>query len=286
MAAPQPDTAPSDRVEDPAGWVASLDLGFARRGGRTVLAERRQRGPLVVQRPFYPEGAPCHVYVLHPPGGVAGGDRLDIDVQVAAGAHALITTPGATKFYRSSGPRAQVRQRIRVEAGGVLEWLPQEGILFPGARIRVDTEIDLRGDARLFSWDVQALGRPACSERFTQGQADLAFALYRDGHPLLVERLRLGGASDLMGRSGLRGLPVCAALVAGPAVPADLEAARGAARAADVPVLGITLVDGMLVARCLAEAVEPVRQAYRGLWWLLRPRLLGLAPCPPRIWST
>jgi len=308
---PSPDSVPasSDQVPDPAGWAASLDLGFALRGGHTVLAERRQRGPLAVQRPFYPEGGTCHVYLLHPPGGVAGGDRLDIGVRVAEGAHALITTPGATKFYRSLGPQAEVRQRLRVESGGVLEWLPQEGILFPGARIRLDTEVDLCGDARLIAWEVQALGRPVIGERFTHGRADLGLALYRDGRPLLRERLRLGGEADLNGGSVLRGFPVCATLVAGPALPADLDAARGLAEFFTRPgaslgeggelnpvpagaalmgmaALGITLVDGFLVARCLAEGVQPVQRAYRGLWALLRPRLLGVAPCPPRIWAT
>lgn len=289
--------APADQVPqvpDPTGWAASLELGFAPRGGRTVLAARRQRGPLAVQRPFYPEGGPCHVYLLHPPGGVAGGDRLDISVGVGDGAHALITTPGATKCYRSSGPRARVRQRLRVESGGVLEWLPQEAILFPGAWIRLDTEVDLCGDARLFAWEVQILGRPAIGEGFTHGRADLGFSLYREGRPLLLERLRLGGEADLSGRSGLRGLPICATLVAGPAGPADLAEARGLAQglAQDMAQglglapLGITLVDGFLVVRCLASAVEPVQRAYRGLWRLLRPRLLGVAPCPPRIWAT
>ncbi len=269
-----------------AGWAASLELGFARRDDRTVLAERRQRGPLAVQRPFYPESGVCHVYLLHPPGGVAGGDDLDIRVRVGQGARALITTPGATKFYRSAGPQARVRQRLRVEPGGMLEWLPQELILFPGARVRVATEVDLIADARLIAWEVQTLGRPALAERFSPGEADLGFAVRRDGRPLLLERLRLGAEADLSGPSGLRGLPVCGALVAGPAGLEDLAAARALDLPAAVPALGLTLVDGLLVARCLAPRIEPVQVALRGLWGLLRPRLLGLSPCPPRIWST
>jgi urease accessory protein len=290
MPEPDPTAERSDERPDSGGWAASLELGFAPRNGRTALIMRCQRGPLAVQRPFYPEGSPCHVYLLHPPGGVVGGDWLDIGVRVAEGAHALITTPGATKYYRSSGPRARVRQRLRVDAGGVLEWLPQEGILFPGACVRVDTRFDLSGDARLVAWEVQTLGRPACGERFAEGVADLGLSLYRCGRPVLLERLRLGGGSDLIGQSGLRGYPICATLVACPAVSADLEAARAhaleAAQAADLPVLGITLVDGTLVVRCLGAAVEPVQRAFRGLWGLLRPRLLGMAACPPRIWAT
>jgi urease accessory protein len=109
----------------PAGWQARLELGLAQWAGRTVLAHKRHFGPLTVQRPFYPEGGPCHIYLLHPPGGVVGGDRLEIAVEVGEGAHALITTPGATKFYRSAGPRAHQIQHLSVAGGGVLEWFPQ-----------------------------------------------------------------------------------------------------------------------------------------------------------------
>ena len=175
-----------------------------------------------MQRPFYPESGVCHVYLLHPPGGVAGGDRLDVAVRVGQGAHALITTPGATKFYRSSGPQARVRQRLSVAPGGILEWLPQEGIFFPGADIQVATELDLQGDARLFAWELQTLGRPALGERFSRGRADLGLALSRDGRPLLRERLRIEGTGGLDGPSTLRGFPICGTLIAGPATAEDL----------------------------------------------------------------
>ena len=117
-----------------SGWEASLELGFERRAERTVLAQRRQRGPLAVQRTFHPEGDTCHLYLLHPPGGVAGGDRLVIDTRLKPGARALVTTPGATKFYNSIGPEASQLQRFSIDEG-CLEWLPQENIFFPDAAV-------------------------------------------------------------------------------------------------------------------------------------------------------
>ena len=108
------------------GWHASLQLAFAPRAARTALVERRQRGPLAVQRPFYSEGDVCHLYLLHPPGGVVGGDRLNIAAETAADAHALVTTPGATKFYLSAGAVAHQTQRLQVTAGSSLEWLPHQ----------------------------------------------------------------------------------------------------------------------------------------------------------------
>ncbi|WP_303908751.1 urease accessory protein UreD, partial [Thiohalomonas denitrificans] len=152
-----------------SGWKARLELGFEPRAGRTVLAKRIQRGPLAVQRPFHPGDGACHVYLLHPPGGVVGGDELSVRAAAAAEAGALITTPGATKFYRSAGPRAYMEQRLNVADGGALEWLPQENIVFPGALADIRTRIDLKGQAGFIGWETLCLGRPAADERFDAG---------------------------------------------------------------------------------------------------------------------
>lgn len=282
--------SPSDQFQapHPAGWQARLGLDFAAGPDRTILAHREQRGPLAVQRPFYPEGAPCHVYVLHPPGGLVGGDRLEVAVRVGDGAQALITTPGAAKLYRSLGPTAEQVQRLRVAAGGSLEWLPQENILFPGAQARLRTELDLEPGAGFFGWEIQCLGRPAIGERFETGWADLGIGIRRAGVPLLLDRLRVGEGQGLDGASGLRGYPVTGTLVACPAVPADLEAVRSDAAPTLEPDLtwGATLLGDLLVIRCLARGSEPVHRHFRALWGILRPRLLGRPACPPRIWAT
>src|SRR5438128_10152355 len=136
-----------------ASWKASLSLAFARQGERSVLVGRVHDGPLVVQKPLYPEGADvCHAIVVHPPGGIAGGDELALDVSVAQGSHALLTTPGAGKWYRSAGSRAQ--QSLSFELEGTLEWLPRETIVFDGARASFECSIDLRNDARYIGWEV------------------------------------------------------------------------------------------------------------------------------------
>ncbi len=268
------------------GWRARLVLGFAPRAARTVLATSQRQGPLTVQRAFYPEGGPCHVYALHPPGGVVGGDRLEIDLNVAAGAHALLTTPGAAKYYRSAGALAEQVQRLRVAAGGVLEWVPQEGILFPGARLGQRTRVVLEGNARFIGWEVLSLGRPVIGECFTTGTLDQRLVIERDGRPLLSERLRIADGKGTDGPTSLRGFPISATLVASGAVRADLEAARGVL--ADDPGFpcAMTLIDDLLVARALATRVEPVTTAFRRLWTGLRPRLLGRDAVAPRIWAT
>lgn len=270
------------------GWQARLRLDFEAGPDRTILAHREQRGPLAVQRPFYPEGSPCHVYVLHPPGGLVGGDRLEVAVRVGEGAQALITTPGAAKLYRSLGPTAEQVQRLRVAAGGSLEWLPQENILFPGAQARLRTALDLEPGAVFIGWEAQCLGRPAIGERFETGRADLSLRIRRAGVPLLLDRLRVANGQGLDGASGLRGYPVTATLLACPALPADLEVVRSGADSqleSDLP-WGATLLGDLLVVRCLARGTEPVHRQFRALWGILRPRLLGRPACPPRIWAT
>ncbi|NCC28089.1 MAG: urease accessory protein UreD [Gammaproteobacteria bacterium] len=269
-----------------AGWQAILKLAIAPRHGRSRVVGKHQLGPLTIQRPFYPEGAPCHLYLLHPPGGVVGGDRLELEVQVGGGGHAVVTAPGATKFYRSAGPGSWQTQHLVVAAGGILEWFPHENIFFPGASCRLGTQVALSGDARFVGWEIHCFGRPAIGERFGEGRAEIAMTLSRDDRPLLTDRLRVAGTSSLDGPAGLRGLPVSATFLATGADRDDLEIARGRlTEAAGYPV-GATLIDDLLLIRALAFEVEPISRLFIALWSDLRPSLLGLSASAPRIWAT
>ncbi|STW72008.1 urease accessory protein UreD [Klebsiella michiganensis] len=126
------------------GWQASLDLQFQFLGGKTTLASRRHVGPLTVQRPFYPEEETCHLYLLHPPGGIVGGDELTISATMDPGCHTLITMPGASKFYRSSGAQARLQQTLTLAENSTLEWLPQDAIFFPGANAALSNRLSSR----------------------------------------------------------------------------------------------------------------------------------------------
>lgn len=273
-----------------AGWAARILLELEPRAGRTVLARKQQQGPLTVQRAFHPEGAPCHLYLLHPPGGVVGGDQLEVRVQTAGGTHGLLTTPGAAKFYRSAGALARQSQQFEVADGAVLEWLPHEVILFPGARVDLQSRVRLNGSGRFIGWEILSLGRPAVAERFDRGWASLGLRVERDGRPLLREHLRVDpaqlGCRGLDAPSGLRGFPISATLVATGANATDRDAARALVPADAGVTLGVTLLGDLLVARALAHQVEPVLLGFRALWRCLRPRLLGLDASAPRIWAT
>jgi urease accessory protein len=285
---------PVDR-DAASGWHASLDLRFAPGPDRTLLAGARHRGPLRVQRPFHPQDdGTCHVYLLHPPGGLVGGDRLDIACRVETGARALVTTPAAGKFYRSAGRTAAQHQRLSIAAGASLEWLPQENIFFSGSWSEVTTQVELAPGARFLGWDVVALGRPAAGEAFATGRCAQRFELWQDGEPLWIERGCFDGGSDALAAPwGLAGHSASGVLVAAgattSAVAEILDALRGRLDEA-LPATrhGVTTVaDGeVVVCRALAPNAEELRRGFAAVWRALRPVVVGGPAVAPRVWAT
>ncbi|MGC5699789.1 urease accessory protein UreD [Pseudomonas sp. NFXW11] len=266
-------------------WHAELELAYGRCGATTRPLLRRHQGPLRVQKHLYAEGPEvCQHIIVHPPGGIAGGDRLAISARVDSGAWAQLTSPGAAKWYRANGPASQALN-LQVAAGATLEWLPQESILFSAAQAELRTRIELQGDARLFYWDIVALGRPASGERFQQGHYQAQLDLYRDGCPLWHERQRIQGNDGLLDSPiGLDGQPVFATLLATGEIDGQL---LERCRALQHPVRGdLSQLPGLLVARCLAAEALQARAWLIALWQLLRPALLGREALPPRIWNT
>lgn len=268
-----------------SGWQAELKLGLKARPDKTVLASRQQRGPLAVQRPFYPEGDVCHLYLLHPPGGVVGGDGLHIETRVDSGA-GVITTPGATKFYRSAGQTALQQQNLYVADEATLEWLPQENIFFPGTKSQLRSEIQLSGNARFIGWEMQCLGRPANEERFDHGTVDFALSIYRDQKPLLLEKFHINGETDLDLISGLRGQPVMGTLVGTHIEKEQLQALHDTFSEIENAHLGLTLLDNLLVCRYLGASTEQARNLFVQIWTRIRPQTIQREACPPRIWNT
>ncbi|MBJ2347880.1 MULTISPECIES: urease accessory protein UreD [Pseudomonas] len=266
-------------------WHAELDLGYARFGDCTRPVQRRHKGPLRVQKHLYAEGPEvCQHIIVHPPGGIAGGDRLDISAHVGPGAWAQLTSPGAAKWYRAVGPAYQ-QLTLSVAPGATLEWLPQETIVFSAAQAELSTSIDLQGDARLFYWDMVALGRPASGERFDRGHFQSRLDIRRDGQLLWHERQRIVGGDGLLDSPiGLGGDPVFATLLVTGEIDSELlERCRSLGHA----VRGdLSQLPGLLVARCLASEALLARGWLIELWRLLRPALLGREAMPPRIWST
>jgi urease accessory protein len=280
----------------PAGWQARLELRFENVHGRTRLTHRRHEGPLVVQKPLYPEGdaaggagsggSPCHVCLIHPPGGVASGDELQLDVLLRAGSHALLTTPAAGKYYRRGAAGvARVMQSFAVE-DAALEWLPQENIFYPNSAVELRSLVRLASGARFIGWEVGCLGLPACNRSLESGELRLGFELWIDDRPLLLERLAVTGAG-LETRWGMAGHAAFGTALFYPASTRELALARAAVEMSrDKVVFACTLVDGVLACRALGHRADHVKQAFVQVWRTLRPLLLGREAVIPRIWAT
>ncbi|WP_078083127.1 urease accessory protein UreD [Microbulbifer mangrovi] len=282
-------------------WRAGLALQFERTERGCRLARNHHHGPLYVQKPFFPEGRDlAHVYLLHPPGGLVSGDRLEVRVEVKKGARALVTTTGAGRVYRarSDGLLQSQNTFLQVEEGASLEWLPLENIVYPDANGAMVTRVDLARDSHFAGWEVTSLGLPACDATLGNGRLSQRLEIFREGVPLLIESLRLSRPSNcnstfagdvLSSRAGLQGYPVNGLLVMGPFAPDETvrEACREIISAhAKRCLAGITHVSGMIVARALGRCAFEVRALLTELWELLRPELLGRAACAPRIWHT
>ena len=269
------------------GWQAELELGFRRDATRTVLSSRRHRGPLLVQRPFYPEGEVCHVYLVHPPGGIVAGDQLRLVAAGASGSHALLTTPAATKFYRAvPGREALLVQTLTLD-DSVMEWLPQENIFFCGAQARVTTQVHLTRRSRFIGWEVSCYGRPAGNQWFTQGTLRQAFEIWCEGQPIVLDHLCVEGASPMMQAPwGLAGHTALGSLLAYPALQEDVMDLRSLCPQSAHPDLSVSLADNVLVCRVAGAQGEQVRARLLSVWRFLRPRLLQREALPPRIWAT
>lgn len=274
------------------GWKATLDLGFVNRGDKTVLKHRSQKGPLAIQRPLYPEGNPCHTYLLHPPGGVVGGDTLQIKAIAERGAKVLITTPGATKFYRSETKYAKQRQILKVEKDSRLEWLPQENIFFPDAHVRMDTEVHLETGAQFLGWEMHCFGRPALNEGFSSGHLVGKTEVYLDGKRLLTEGLNVRGQDNILKNKGLLGYQMMGTLyisiddedfsqlVQSLLINMQQDNKKGAV------VIAASQLENLLVIRALGNWSEVILDCFQQVWQATREHWTGECPYPPRIWAT
>jgi len=270
-------------------WQAHLRLGFALHDGVSRLVERTHSGPLRMQKPLYPEGgAVCHAIIIHPPGGVVGGDQLAVDATVGEGAHALLTSPGAAKWYRANGHVSGQHIVLRAGSGAAIEWLPQESIFFDQACVRLRHEVELAPDASYIGCDIVCLGRSASGEVFSTGGISQQVQIRRGGKLLWWEQGVLAAGGALMASPlGLAGHTVCATLIAvGAPVPAAvLAAVRGIAVPAGA-AFGATHMKSLVVVRLLCGDSEAARRVMLAAWQLLRPAMLGRDAVVPRIWNT
>jgi urease accessory protein len=280
-----------DQAWPKSRWLGKLDLEFKRAENRTVLSGRRHFGPLRVQKPLYPEGpAVCHVVVVHPPGGVADKDDLRIRLALQPGAHAVLTTPGATKWYKAS-EGSTFRVEVESLAGAILEWLPNENIYFCGTSAQTDLRIRLADGATALGWDINVLGRTASGESWSSGQIQQHIEIVRDdGIPFWAERSSLPADSSIrLSRQGLAEYPVFGTFwCAG----GDRESATIENLAIDLPFdsnlrAGVSrLPNNLLLIRAVGHRIEPLRSLLIHCWSRIRPMAIHRNAQPLRLWST
>jgi urease accessory protein len=286
-------------------WQAKLALRFAVQAERTALVHNAHSGPLRVQKALYPEAINphiCHAVIVHPPAGVAGGDVLSIDLTLEANAHALITTPGATQWYKSAtATPASMAVALRLDAHAKLDWLPQENILFDRSQVQLHTVIDLHPSASAIGWDVCMLGRSAAGERWQQAALQQRNTLTRGGKVLWVEHSDI--SSELSDNDVNSQLRHNAAALAGHSIMGTLWAVgecanseQAQAFAAALPYTdalktGITFLQdnhysgGVILLRVLGKDMESVRRCMVAAWLHFRPLIHGVEAVPLRLWA-
>jgi len=272
-------------------WHARLDLDY-RQAGQTTVLHHRHQGPLRIFQSLYPEGpAVCHNVIVHPPGGLVEGDRLDIGVHVGEGAHALVSTPGATRFYRSQGTPAVQSVQLQLEAGARLEWLPLETLAYSGCQGINELRWHLHPEAELMAWDVVSLGLPAAQQPFQRGR----FTQTMEWPGVWLEQGNIAAEDDRLLHSplGLAGHSTLGTLVLARGTPwsrtqreALLDAVRAAVNGHPLEQqCGVTCPsEQLLVVRALADQVEPLMKLWQALWAVLRQEAWQLKAPPPRIW--
>lgn len=283
--------APKNKLA--SGWQATLTLEFTEQGGRSYLAKREHSGPLVIQKTLHPEGAGvCHGIVVHPPGGVAGGDELTLNVRLNHGAHVLLTTPGAGKWYKANGQYASQHLNIDVQNGACFEWLPQENILFDGAQVKFSAKVNLAADAKYAGWEIICFGRQAQEELWRNGSLHQSLNFRRENECVWNELACLKPEQQLMQSVvGLGGNAVSASfvIVAG-AVPSELLVACREIQpklALDLSAkYGVTALPEVFSARYVGQSAQCARQYFEQLWQIMRPWYAVCEVTRPRIWNT
>ena len=272
-------------------WHASLSLDYTLESERSV-ARYTHKGPLRILQSLYPEGdAVCHNVLVHPPSGLVGGDTLDMTVTVGQGAHGLVTTPGATRFYRSDAGLATQQVHARVEADARLEWLPLEAIAYNQCDGLNRAVFDLAPGAEMMTWDITALGLPAADLPFAQG----TFRQHLEIPGVWLERGTIQASDHRLMDSplGLAGQRCMATLVfaAGSAIAAE-RSERALACARDLlEASSLRLTAGatsphkqVIVLRVLSPVTEPAMQLLRQVWAAWRREMWAMPGTVPRLW--
>ena len=264
-----------------------LRLEIRHRGGRSALHSVYQQAPCRALMPTVEPGAPLEAILVNTSGGLVGGDRIESVIAVGADASAVLASQAAEKVYRSTGADTVVETALSIAEGAWLEWLPQETILFDGARLHRRLSIDLAPTARLLAAETVIFGRIARGERFSRGFLHDSWALRRAGRLVWADAIRLDGDVEALRTRAFgfgRAAGYATLLHAGPAAASFLPLAREIVASAPAEG-GATLVSGLLLLRFIAEDAARLRSAVAAAACRLRAEIAGLPAQLPRVWQ-
>ncbi|WP_058999631.1 urease accessory protein UreD [Leptolyngbya sp. NIES-2104] len=271
----------------PSDWHGRLRLGFENRRGVTQLIENQGQAPLKVQRPFYPEGGEvCHSVIMHTAGGIVGGDRLSFEFRLAPDSQALITTPAASKIYRTNGREARQTIAIDIAERACLEWLPLDAIVFNQASFRQEMTVNLAPGGEYIGWDLTRFGRSARGERFIEGNWRSRTEVWQSGKPIWIDRQWLSGSETTFNSPhGLAGCPIVASFVwIGKAVDSDCVEKARLLWSGTSGEIGVTRLPLGLLCRYRGHSSTEARRWLIDVWGMVRV-ISGRSICIPRVWQ-
>lgn len=271
------------------GWQGFLSFSFVEVNGESVIKDRKHFGPLVLQRPYYQEKDRPSVLVLHPPGGVVGGDTLELNATFQAQSKGSIGSPAATKFYRSDGRLATQTQTVTLTENVEVEWLPQETLFFNQSRVNNLLKFILnKANNKLIAWDIVGLGRPASGEGFEQGELQQSLEVWIEDKLIFVDRLKIAPQNNVLtSASALAGNSLFATALFYQNELSEQKKLLADLQAVEWPLpVGVTQMDSLVVMRVLASELDEIKQVLFDAWKIARPAILNVPVVKPRIWNT
>ena len=280
------------------GWQGHLQLTYRHNQGKTQAIQHQGTAPLKVQRSFYPEDeAICHNTILHTAGGMVGGDRIGIDIDLQPQSRAVITTAAAGKIYGTNGTLASQRIVQNISDNACLEWVPQETIIFNHAIFHQHLRVNLAPTGSWLGWEINRFGRTARGERFTDGEWRSATEVHRQGKPVWIDRQMLNGDEMVDSPHSLARHPIIGSLAWIGSGVSNLSTANFHDLSKDLVIearslfggepskIGVTRLTEGLLCRYRGDSTAEVRQWFTAVWHLLRHSFLQSPPIHLRVWQ-
>ncbi|MDB9313872.1 urease accessory protein UreD [Spirulina sp. CS-785/01] len=271
-------------------WQGKLELTYAKQEGATQMIHALNHAPLKVQRPFYPEGEQiCHTVGLHTAGGIVGGDILMQNLHLHPRSEVFFTTPAASKIYRSNGQQAQQQIEITLEENAILEWFPQESIIFNGADYCHKMRVNLAPNAVFLGWEITRFGRTARGEQFMSGEWRSHNEFWQQDTPVWIDRQWLPGHPEtVQSLHGLANSPIVASFIA-LGLPNSTSLLENARQLWPTPPqrgeFGLTTTQNQgLLCRYRGHSLTEIKQRFVTLWHFLRQNSLSRPKLHPRVW--